>query len=209
MRQWSDNHPKVKLLARKRAAILDAAQEAFLQHGYEGASMEAIAKAADVSIMTLYRHAQRKEDLFAAVIAGACDHSSDDKQAEMDAMLRMPLPDVLVKLGAMFQEKLTCDRTTALLRVVITEIRRFPQLADAAYEAFFATWAANLDAFLVQRDECKGIDAKKRRKLSDAFFSRQVGSDAFRVLLGMKGNTAAERSERARAAADELIAALS
>lgn len=208
MRQWSDNHPKVKLLARKRASILEAAQEAFLQHGYEGASMEAIAKAADVSIMTLYRHAQRKEDLFAAVIASACDHSSEDKQAEMEAMLRMPLRDVLVKLGVMFQDKLTCDRTIALLRVVITEIKRFPQLADAAHEAFFATWAANLDALLVQKDACKSIDAKQRRKLCDAFFSRQVGTDVFRVLLGMKGIAASERSERARAAADELIAAL-
>jgi TetR/AcrR family transcriptional regulator, mexJK operon transcriptional repressor len=208
MRQWSDNHPKGKLLACKRAAILGAAEEAFLQLGYEGASMEGIAKAAGVSIMTLYRHARRKEDLFAAVIANACDHSSEEKQAEMDEMMRMPLKDLLVKCGAIFQEKLSSPQIMSLLRVVITEIKRFPNLAEAVYNAFFGTWAANLDEFLAQKEQFKAVPAKTRRKWCDAFFNRLVGTDALRVLLGMKGTSSAEQLERAHAAADELLAKL-
>jgi TetR/AcrR family transcriptional repressor of mexJK operon len=208
MRQWSDNHPQGKLLARKRAAIVQAAQEVFLQQGYEGASMESIAQAAGVSIMTLYRHARRKEDLFAAIIAAACDHSSDEKQAEIREMERMPLQDMLVKLGVMFQEKWSDPAILALLRVVITELKRFPQLADTVYEAFFLNWTVNLDAFLAQRPELQGIEAKRRRKLCEAFFDRMVGLDAFRLLLGMKGSTRNERTERARAASIALLADL-
>lgn len=208
MRQWSENHPKGKLLARKRAAILDAAQEAFLQLGYEGASMESIASAAGVSIMTLYRHARRKEDLFVAVIVNACDHSSSEKQAEMDEMLRLPLKDVLIKVGILFQEKLASPQIMALLRTVITETKRFPDLTEAVYNAFFVHWSVNLDAFLVKMEACEGVTPKVRRSLCDAFFSRLVGTDMFRVLLGMKGGSAAEYRERAKAAAEEMLVGL-
>lgn len=208
MRQWSENHPKVKLLARKRSAILDAAEAAFLELGYEGTSMEGIAKAAGVSIMTLYRHAQRKEDLFAAVIAHACDHSSKEKQAELEEMMRMPVADVLVKIGVLFQERLASPQITALLRVVITEIKRFPNLAKTVYEAFFVGWASNTEAFLAQRESFKDMAPKARRKLCDAFFSRLIGMDALRVLLGMKGASPSERLERARLATDDMLAKL-
>jgi TetR/AcrR family transcriptional regulator, mexJK operon transcriptional repressor len=208
MRQWSDNHPQGKLLARKRAAILDAAQATFLQLGYEGASMEAIASAAGVSIMTLYRHARRKEDLFAAVIANVCDHTSEEKQAELDEVLRLPTKDLLIKAGVLFQEKLASDQIMGLLRAVVTEIKRFPDLAETVYDAFFAQWAVNLDAFLAQKEPFADMAPKTRRKLCDVFYSRLVGTDAVRVLLGMKGASAAERLERARAAADEMLARL-
>src|SRR5690349_15571641 len=69
VKDWAPDHPKAKLMARKRAAIVDAAREAFVRDGYGGASMERIAKDAGVSIMTLYRHAEGKDDLFSAVIA--------------------------------------------------------------------------------------------------------------------------------------------
>ena len=51
-------------MKRKREAILAAARRQFLAHGYGGTSMEAIADAAGVSIMTLYRHAETKDELF-------------------------------------------------------------------------------------------------------------------------------------------------
>ncbi|RKR31334.1 MULTISPECIES: TetR/AcrR family transcriptional regulator [Paraburkholderia] len=206
MRQWSDNHPKAQLLMRKRAAILNAAAEAFLQMGYEGVSMEGIANAAGVSIMTLYRHAKRKEDLFAAVIANACDHSSADEQAEFDRLMQMPLQDALVKVGTLFQEKLASPQVTSLLRVVITEAIRFPDLAETAYNALFNVWAVTLDAFLAQNQSFRGVSAKARRKASEAFFSRLVGVDAIRMLLGLKGATAKEWRERAEISASELLA---
>lgn len=208
MRQWSDNHPQGKLLARKRAAILEAAQESFLRQGYEGASMESIAQAAGVSIMTLYRHARRKEDLFVAIIADACDHSSEEKQAQIREMERMPLEDMLAKLGVMFQEKWQDPRILALLRVVIMELKRFPQLADTVYQAFFANWTVNLDAFVAPRAELAGIDPKTRKKLCEAFFDRLAGLDAFRLLLGMKGSSKNERIERSRHAAAAFMADL-
>ena len=78
--------------------------------------------------------------------------------------------------------------------------------AETVYDAFFAQWAVNLDAFLAQKEPFAGIAPKTRRKLCDAFYSRLVGTDAVRVLLGMTGASTAERLERAKTAAEEMLA---
>ncbi|MBS9376577.1 TetR/AcrR family transcriptional regulator [Rhodococcus sp. B50] len=52
---------------RNRAALLEAAQRHFLQHGV-GASLEAVAKEAGVGVGTLYRHFPTRGALLAAVL---------------------------------------------------------------------------------------------------------------------------------------------
>ena len=52
---WSADNPKAALMARKRAAIVDAALKAFLEAGYAEASVNRIAAAAGVSIKTVRR----------------------------------------------------------------------------------------------------------------------------------------------------------
>jgi len=195
MKDWPAAHPKAKLMARKRAAILAAAREAFLRDGYEGATMEGIAASASVSIMTLYRHAAGKDDLFAAVIASACHPADRAEQARIDDSDQRSLEEVLVFVGLMFQERLASPTTTALFR-------------DMAYGGLIGTHEDALDAFLSQRCETATLDAGRRRKLSTAFLDRLVGLDNFRVLLGLEGASDAERLDRAKAAAADLLSAL-
>jgi TetR/AcrR family transcriptional repressor of mexJK operon len=208
MKHWSADHPKAKLMAAKRASILEAAREAFLRLGYEGASMEGIASAAGVSIMTLYRHAPGKEDLFAAVISQACTWSDEAKHADFARTMALPLRDVLVEVGLMFQDKLASPQTVALLRAVMAETSRFPQLAEAAYQGFVGGYEETLDEYLGLRPEAGGVSAAGRRKLATGFISRLVGSDILRVLLGLEGASDEERQRRAQSAAGDLIAVL-
>ncbi|WP_307789415.1 TetR/AcrR family transcriptional regulator [Mycolicibacterium baixiangningiae] len=58
--------PRADVL-RNRAALLDAAQRHFLEHGV-GTSLEAVAKEAGVGPGTLYRHFASREALLAAVL---------------------------------------------------------------------------------------------------------------------------------------------
>jgi AcrR family transcriptional regulator len=53
--------------ARHRAAILDAAEKLFLQKGFDGASIDDVAKASGLTKRTLYQYFLSKEDLFCAV----------------------------------------------------------------------------------------------------------------------------------------------
>lgn len=61
--------------ADKRAAILEAAKQLFVQHGYAGVSMDQIAAAAGVSKLTLYSHFGDKDNLFIAAVQTFCEQS--------------------------------------------------------------------------------------------------------------------------------------
>jgi len=56
----------------KQQAILDAAAQAFFNHGYSAASIEGIAAAAGVSKVTVYKHFAGKPALFAAAVEREC-----------------------------------------------------------------------------------------------------------------------------------------
>lgn len=64
--------------ADKRAAILEAAKQLFVQHGYAGVSMDQIAAAAGVSKLTLYSHFGDKDNLFIAAVRTFCEQSVPD-----------------------------------------------------------------------------------------------------------------------------------
>jgi AcrR family transcriptional regulator len=59
-------------MERTRAAIVAAARQAFLENGYAQASMDRIAESAAVSVKTIYRHVENKDELFNAVMQAAC-----------------------------------------------------------------------------------------------------------------------------------------
>lgn len=208
MKTWTPDHPKAKLMARKRADILAAARRSFLETGYEGTSMESIARAAGVSIMTLYRHAETKDDLFLAVIANACDPTDEAEQAELEALMRKPLAEVLVAAGVFVQQNLSDPDTIALMRTVMAETGRFPHLAEMAYASFIGRLESIVTDFLVRKDLGRSLDQSVLYRLAARFVDRLVGSDTIRVLLGMTGLDPGEWERRARVAADELMAEL-
>jgi AcrR family transcriptional regulator len=68
VKQWSEENPKAALMEQKRMAIVAAARQAFLDSGYSETSMDGIAEAAKVSVKTIYRHFENKDELFSAVM---------------------------------------------------------------------------------------------------------------------------------------------
>ncbi|MBY0421955.1 MAG: TetR/AcrR family transcriptional regulator, partial [Parvularculaceae bacterium] len=58
--------------ATKEAAIIKAAQDMFMQRGFDGASVDAIAEAAGVAKATVYARFKDKEGLLRAAIEGKC-----------------------------------------------------------------------------------------------------------------------------------------
>src|SRR3546814_12377230 len=66
------NDPNAALKTRKRKAIVKAARRQFLDSVYTESSVNRIAAEAGVSIKTLYRHFDNKDDLFQAVMEEVC-----------------------------------------------------------------------------------------------------------------------------------------
>ena len=127
MRTWAADDPKAGLMARKRDVILKAAFAAFLEDGYAGSSVNRIAEEAGVSIKTLYRHFDNKDDLFVAVIQTAC---TANPGAEEPPWLDLPPLEGLTQAGGEHLPFALSAEQLALYRVVTREAQRFPQLGQ-------------------------------------------------------------------------------
>ncbi|MEV6657531.1 TetR/AcrR family transcriptional regulator [Nocardia fluminea] len=60
--------------ARRREVVIRAARDAFVDHGFHGASMEEISVRAQVSKPVLYNHFAGKVDLYSTVLQRYLDH---------------------------------------------------------------------------------------------------------------------------------------
>ncbi|SEE29166.1 TetR/AcrR family transcriptional regulator [Jiangella alba] len=124
--------------ARKRRAIVEAATEVFLQHGYIGASMDQVAAKAAVSKQTVYKQFADKEHLFAEIIAGRTD-TLGDRLAAVYATLddatdvRTAVRDV----GRQLLRSLSRPEVLQLRRLVIAEADRFPDVSGTWWERAF------------------------------------------------------------------------
>lgn len=118
----------------KRAQILEATQRLFLANGYGATSTDAIASEAGVSKQTLYAYYRSKEALLIAVLRRLIDPAAPDPFAHVMVDRcpadRAALRRALVALAqGMIAAMMQADYL-ALLRVIIAEAPRQPQLAD-------------------------------------------------------------------------------
>jgi TetR/AcrR family transcriptional repressor of mexJK operon len=114
----------------KRRAILDAAAELFLAHGYGAVSMEVVARTAGVSKATLYAHFVSKDALFAAIIAGNWPRLA----AEIESFAgghELELREALEGLGRRWLGFMLSPHVLGIHRVAVAEGARFPDLANA------------------------------------------------------------------------------
>lgn len=115
----------------KRENIINAAVEEFRFHGFEGARTTRIAKAADVSSRTLYKHFPTKEALFDAIIEIVIEETGAIPSASFDP--GRPLRDQLVSALRVFVEAIMDDHYLGLNRMVMSEFLRDPELAKRVF----------------------------------------------------------------------------
>ncbi len=110
----------------KREQILQAAMQVFLSQGYAGTSMDRVAAVAEVSKQTIYSHFQDKEGLFTALIERV---TVERTQVELGPHYFKGKPEeMLRRLAQAFLKKMEDQEYLALIRVVIGESTRFPEL---------------------------------------------------------------------------------
>lgn len=119
--------------SRKRQAVVDAASNEFLAHGFAGTSMDRIAEMAGVSKRTVYDHFPSKEDLFQAI--------SDEILKRVEEMPShpyrsdQPLNEQLLEIGITFAETITSPEFMKLSRVVIARFIQAPELGHKTLNA--------------------------------------------------------------------------
>jgi AcrR family transcriptional regulator len=116
----------------KRRQIMDGARAAFLAAGFDGASMNDVARSAGVSKGTLYAYFSSKDELFEAIIraeyAQAAERLCTFKR-EGD------VKEMLTDFGVRLLGRMSEPATLALARVVIAATGKFPNVGRAFFEA--------------------------------------------------------------------------
>ncbi|WP_221797775.1 TetR/AcrR family transcriptional regulator [Oceanobacter mangrovi] len=115
----------------KSLAVLEAATAVFLEHGFSAATTDMIQQAAGVSKATVYKRYCNKETLFRAVLEQQCQrfHARLSECTASEADIRT----TLTELGESFLQVLLSQDSLALLRTVVAEATRFPELAHFFY----------------------------------------------------------------------------
>jgi AcrR family transcriptional regulator len=118
----------------KEQEVLDVATEYFLQHGYRGASINAMARSSGISKESIYRYFSSKQQLFEAVIGRELIEYRRSLH-RLDATLRsMELRAALITVAETILGIITTDRTMALRRLIFEEATRSPEVGQHYYK---------------------------------------------------------------------------
>lgn len=117
---------------RKFDQVLAGARKVFMADGFEGASVDDIAKAAGVSKATLYSYFPDKKLLFMEVAKHECHRMAEETAARIDGT--KPVTEVMTLAAVEIVTFLTSGFGRQIHRICIAEAERFPELGRAFYE---------------------------------------------------------------------------
>ncbi|MDH4280039.1 MAG: TetR/AcrR family transcriptional regulator [Acidimicrobiia bacterium] len=192
------SRPTFTSAAERRARYLETALALFIEHGYNGVSMDTIVSAAGGSKATIYRYFDSKETLFSAIV--------DDLQTRMAAipqpedMAELPLADGLRQLGRATATAALSDRAIVLLRLASGEYNRFPELAQTLFDLAPGRSYERFGAYLQAKQARGEVVVDDAQIAAEQFLAGIVGHLQLRMLLGVGNPTTAEIERRVDAA---------
>ena len=130
----ADNAADTSRGARKRATILEAAQQVFFANGFVGASMDQVAATAAVSKQTVYKHFSDKEALFRDVVTNVVRARDAGIAADFLSTREGPIGDRLRSFARHFLKGVMQPNVLKLRRLVIGEAGRFPELGRSFHD---------------------------------------------------------------------------
>ena len=119
---------------RKFDQVLEGARAIFMRDGFEGASVDDIAREAGVSKATLYSYFPDKRLLFMEVAKCECARQADEA-AELIEAEAMPVEKVLRFAAERFIDYMSSEFALSTYRLCVAEADRFPQLGHDFYHS--------------------------------------------------------------------------
>jgi AcrR family transcriptional regulator len=206
-RRSYDNSRRAAGARETRLKIVSAARELFVELGYPATTFSAIAKAAGVSVQTVYAHFPAKRDVLKEVIdqtvAGDDEPVPIADRGEVAAILAEPSAEGKLRLHAAHAVAIL-QRTTAVDQMLRSAAAVDPEAADLwlrgsrARQIGMEQFAAHLAACGYLRQELSVQEAASRLAVL-------IDPELYRLTVGIKGWTAEEHE---RWLAELLIASL-
>jgi AcrR family transcriptional regulator len=132
--------------AARREAILAAALDEFSERGFAAARLDDVARRAGVAKGTIYLYFSDKENLFQELIRAMLAPLVSALEA-MGAV-DMPVPALADHMADLFVREIYETRRKDVIRLMISEGRRFPKLAEFYYREVLGRIIAAMRATL-------------------------------------------------------------
>ncbi|MFK7878672.1 TetR/AcrR family transcriptional regulator [Roseobacter sp.] len=176
---------------RKFDQVLEGARQVFMADGFEGASVDDIARVANVSKATLYSYFPDKRLLFMEVATTECQRQSRYALDSID--MEAEPREVLKQTGQHFLRFITSKFGQQIFRMCVAESDRFPELGQKFYNSGPAVFRSVIAAYFEQA-EARGQLQIEDRILAVDQFGELCKADIWpRLIFGMiKGVTPAE-----------------
>lgn len=174
----------------KNSAIIEAASELFLELGFDGTSMDGVAKRASVSKQTVYSHFSSKEQLFGDAVHAAIEAYYPDRALASveNHTLEADLRAVCYRLATL----LMTDQAIAMYRLLVTAAAKGPELGELFWRSGPADIQRQLAAFLqtwVERGALKIEDTEKAGQQLVALFKEPAH---FKISIGIQPKLSAK-----------------
>jgi AcrR family transcriptional regulator len=139
--------------AERRDAILAAALDEFASRGFEAARLDDVARRAGVAKGTIYLYFRDKESLFQELIRAMLT----PLVGSIEAMGQADVPMALLadRIADLFVREVYETRRKDVVRLMISEGRRFPKLAEFYYREVLSRIIAAMRS-LLQRAAARG-----------------------------------------------------
>jgi AcrR family transcriptional regulator len=191
IKRRSRGRPSLQQAIELRESFLAAALQSFLQKGYAATSIEAIAREAGVAKITIYRHFDNKEALFRAVVQRATIGVRETIQTTL-VQGGQNERQVLIGLIERMYQAYTDPRWLTLLRLVIAETVRFPELGELFYAHNDQSLLSPVIAYLAEAHQAGTL-----RVPSPEFAAKQLSSLCFGGMRLFITKPLVDREERA------------
>jgi AcrR family transcriptional regulator len=208
-KRGTGGRPTREEAARREARIVEVATQLFIERGFDGTSIDAVAEAAGVSKPTLYSRYQDKRALFEAVLQGRIREwlAPLSAAAEMQALRATPkdAATVLDELSRNLLARSHAPGAAALTRCIAAQAMQFPNLAKLAYEEGWLRGVRAVGCLLGVMVEQGQIAVDDPEIAADLFLNLVLGRSSRQALFGIEVD--AEAQERRRRAAIALFLA--
>jgi len=152
---------------RKFDQVIEGARKVFLADGFEGASVDDIARAAGVSKATLYSYFPDKRLLFVEIARGECQ-----RMAERAADLIQPHlspREVLTSAARQFVPFMLSSFAIRMFRICAAESDRFPELGANFYASGPEMGRNRIAEYLKAATECGQLKIENFEMAADQY----------------------------------------
>ncbi|MQM24657.1 TetR/AcrR family transcriptional regulator [Glycomyces albidus] len=166
------------------ADLIAAAREVFLESGYAGTTMDAVAARAQISKASLYREHPSKDALFAAVVRAWTDAGRDAMRPHLQRLVDGDDTRAdLIHLAEVMRRGILSRDVLNMRRLITSEAKRLPHVAAEYLEE---SWERNIRALA---DALRALGHRGRLRLDDPLVAADqltwlvIGSPLNRLLL--------------------------